>query len=177
MSTCCRLTCAPLISAEQDAVIVAGVSATPTPARPLYRSSTGCDQRLNRRAGASMPTYRIAVTGLSVVSARNRALMIDSDEQPHDRDRLRRHIHRPCLPLTARHVDQRLPGHFAHRPGRSHAAARARACSSPASSRYGLIRTRAEHHHSFSQSAADRGYRSRSRRRASSGRRFWSGRR
>jgi predicted RND superfamily exporter protein len=63
------------ISAEQDAVIVSG-RVPDSDASQLLPIVDRIDQQLNA-VRAKYPTYKIAVTGLSVISARNSALMID----------------------------------------------------------------------------------------------------
>jgi uncharacterized protein len=63
------------ISAEQDAVIVSG-RVPDSDASQLLPVVDRIDQQLNA-VRAKYPTYKIAVTGLSVISARNSALMID----------------------------------------------------------------------------------------------------
>ena len=63
------------ISAEQDAVIVSG-RVPDSDASQLLPIVDRIDQQLNGMR-AKYPGYKIAVTGLSVISARNSALMID----------------------------------------------------------------------------------------------------
>jgi predicted RND superfamily exporter protein len=63
------------ISAEQDAVIVSG-RVPDSDASQLLPIVDRIDQQLNA-VRAKYPDYKIAVTGLSVISARNSALMID----------------------------------------------------------------------------------------------------
>jgi predicted RND superfamily exporter protein len=63
------------ISAEQDAVIVSG-RVPDSDASQLLPIVDRIDQQLNA-VRAKYPGYKIAVTGLSVISARNSALMID----------------------------------------------------------------------------------------------------
>jgi uncharacterized protein len=63
------------ISAEQDAVIVSG-RVPDSDASQLLPIVDRIDQQLNA-VRAKYPTYKIGVTGLSVISARNSALMID----------------------------------------------------------------------------------------------------
>ncbi len=63
------------ISAEQDAVIVSG-RVPDSDASQLLPIVDRIDQQLNT-VRAKYPDYKIAVTGLSVISARNSALMID----------------------------------------------------------------------------------------------------
>lgn len=63
------------ISAEQDAVIVSG-RVPDSDASQLLPIVDRIDQQLNA-VRAKYPAYKIAVTGLSVISARNSALMID----------------------------------------------------------------------------------------------------
>lgn len=63
------------ISEEQDAVIVSG-RVPDSDASQLLPIVDRIDQQLNA-VRAKYPTYKIAVTGLSVISARNSALMID----------------------------------------------------------------------------------------------------
>ena len=63
------------ISAEQDAVIVSG-RVPDSDASQLLPIVDRIDEQLNA-VRAKYPTYKIAVTGLSVISARNSALMID----------------------------------------------------------------------------------------------------
>ena len=63
------------ISAEQDAVIVSG-RVPDSDASQLLPIVDRIDQQLNA-VRAKYPPYKIAVTGLSVISARNSALMID----------------------------------------------------------------------------------------------------
>ena len=63
------------ISAEQDAVIVSG-RVPDSDASQLLPIVGRMDQQLNR-VRAKYPGYKIGVTGLSVISARNSALMID----------------------------------------------------------------------------------------------------
>jgi predicted RND superfamily exporter protein len=63
------------ISAEQDAVIVSG-RVPDSDASQLLPIVDRTDQQLNS-VRAKYPGYTIAVTGLSVISARNSALMID----------------------------------------------------------------------------------------------------
>ena len=63
------------VSAEQDAVIVSG-RVPNSDASQLLPIVDQTDQRLNS-IRAKYPGYKIAVTGLSVISARNSALMID----------------------------------------------------------------------------------------------------
>ena len=63
------------ISAEQDAVIVSG-RVPDSDASQLLPIVDQMDQRLNS-VRAKYPNYKIAVTGLSVIAARNSALMID----------------------------------------------------------------------------------------------------
>ncbi len=63
------------VSAEQDAVIVSG-RVPDSDASQLLPIVDQTDQRLNS-IRAKYPGYKIAVTGLSVISARNSALMID----------------------------------------------------------------------------------------------------
>src|SRR6185312_14573749 len=63
------------ISAEQDAVIVSG-RVPDSDASQLLPIVDRVDKELNA-VRAKYPTYKIAVTGLSVISARNSALMID----------------------------------------------------------------------------------------------------
>jgi len=63
------------ISAEQDAVIVSG-RVPDSDASQLLPIVDRIDKELNA-VRAKYPTYKIAVTGLSVISARNSALMID----------------------------------------------------------------------------------------------------
>jgi predicted RND superfamily exporter protein len=63
------------ISAEQDAVIVSG-RVPDSDASQLLPIVDRTDQQLNS-IRAKYPGYKIAVTGLSVISARNSALMID----------------------------------------------------------------------------------------------------
>ena len=63
------------ISAEQDAVIVSG-RVPDSDASQLLPIVDRIDQQLNA-IRAKYPTYKIGVTGLSVISARNSALMID----------------------------------------------------------------------------------------------------
>jgi len=63
------------ISAEQDAVIVSG-RVPDSDANQLLPIVDRVDQQLNS-VRAKFPNYKIAVTGLSVISARNSALMID----------------------------------------------------------------------------------------------------
>jgi predicted RND superfamily exporter protein len=63
------------ISEEQDAVIVSG-RVPDSDASQLLPIVDRIDKQLNA-VRAKYPTYKIAVTGLSVISARNSALMID----------------------------------------------------------------------------------------------------
>ena len=63
------------ISAEQDAVIVSG-RVPDSDASQLLPIVDRIDKQLNA-VRAKYPAYKIAVTGLSVISARNSALMID----------------------------------------------------------------------------------------------------
>lgn len=63
------------VSAEQDAVIVSG-RVPDSDASQLLPIVDRVDQQLNS-VRAKYPGYKIAVTGLSVISARNSALMID----------------------------------------------------------------------------------------------------
>jgi len=63
------------VSAEQDAVIVSG-RVPDSDASQLLPIVDRTDQQLNS-IRAKYPGYKIAVTGLSVISARNSALMID----------------------------------------------------------------------------------------------------
>jgi predicted RND superfamily exporter protein len=63
------------ISAEQDAVIVSG-RVPDSDASQLLPIVDRIDQQLNA-VRAKYPAYKIGVTGLSVISARNSALMID----------------------------------------------------------------------------------------------------
>jgi uncharacterized protein len=63
------------VSAEQDAVIVSG-RVPDSDASQLLPIVDRTDQQLNS-IRAKHPGYKIAVTGLSVISARNSALMID----------------------------------------------------------------------------------------------------
>ncbi len=63
------------VSAEQDAVIVSG-RVPDSDASQLLPIVDRADQQLNS-IRAKYPGYKIAVTGLSVISARNSALMID----------------------------------------------------------------------------------------------------
>jgi len=63
------------ISAEQDAVIVSG-RVPDSDASQLLPIVDRIDQQLNA-VRARYPAYKIGVTGLSVISARNSALMID----------------------------------------------------------------------------------------------------
>jgi uncharacterized protein len=63
------------ISAEQDAVIVSG-RVPDSDASQLLPIVDRIDQQLNA-VRAKYPTYKIGVTGLAVISARNSALMID----------------------------------------------------------------------------------------------------
>jgi predicted RND superfamily exporter protein len=63
------------VSAEQDAVIVSG-RVPDSDASQLLPIVDRTDQELNS-IRAKYPGYKIAVTGLSVISARNSALMID----------------------------------------------------------------------------------------------------
>ncbi|HEY6024175.1 MAG TPA: MMPL family transporter [Pseudolabrys sp.] len=63
------------VSAEQDAVIVSG-RVPDSDASQLLPIVDRTDQQLNS-VRAKYPGYKIAVTGLSVISARNSALMID----------------------------------------------------------------------------------------------------
>jgi hypothetical protein len=63
------------ISAEQDAVIVSG-RVPDSDASQLLPIVDRIDQQLNA-VRRKYPAYKIAVTGLSVISARNSALMID----------------------------------------------------------------------------------------------------
>jgi uncharacterized protein len=63
------------VSAEQDAVIVSG-RVPDSDASQLLPIVDQTDQQLNS-IRAKHPGYKIAVTGLSVISARNSALMID----------------------------------------------------------------------------------------------------
>jgi hypothetical protein len=63
------------ISAEQDAVIVSG-RVPDSDASQLLPIVDRIDKQLNA-VRAKYPNYKIAVTGLSVISARNSALMID----------------------------------------------------------------------------------------------------
>jgi predicted RND superfamily exporter protein len=63
------------ISAEQDAVIISG-RVPDSDASQLLPIVDRTDQQLNA-IRAKYPDYKIAITGLSVISARNSALMID----------------------------------------------------------------------------------------------------
>jgi predicted RND superfamily exporter protein len=63
------------VSAEQDAVIISG-RVPDSDASQLLPIVDRTDQQLNT-VRAKYPGYKIAVTGLSVISARNSALMID----------------------------------------------------------------------------------------------------
>ncbi len=74
MWTCCALSDAPFIS-QNRCVIVSG-RVPDSDASQLLPIVDRIDKQLNA-VRAKYPAYKIAVTGLSVISARNSALMID----------------------------------------------------------------------------------------------------
>ena len=97
------------ISAKQDAVIVNG-RVPDADASKLLPIVDELDKKLGALK-AKYPGYTIAVTGLSVIAARNSAIMIDKLSRRADhRDRLCRRVYRPRLPFVHRHADQHLAG-------------------------------------------------------------------
>ena len=151
------------ISAEQNAVIVSG-RVPDKDASKLLPIVDSLDKKLNtvreKNPGYTDCDYR---TG-GDFRAQQRVDDQQAEPRPDDRDRLCRGIYRHRLPLAPRHADQRLAGSLSHR------ACRLRVVGiwpgTAICQRYradGLVRAGLERHHPFSQPAADRGYRTRSR--------------
>ena len=65
------------ISAKQDAVVVSGRGCPTTTPASCFRSSTSSIDKYAAPCARNIPATHIAVTGLSVIAARNSALMID----------------------------------------------------------------------------------------------------
>ena len=110
------------ISAEQDAVIVSG-RVPDSDASQLLPIVDRIDQQLNG-VRAKYPGYKIGVTGLSVISARNSALMIDKLSRGLTIEiDIRCRIYRHRLLVAHRHADKYLAGTFSDRVRRKSAAA------------------------------------------------------